>query len=94
MPAHTFTATMSARAIGPISLSLTPRWRSGIPYSVTTALDTNRDGLFTERPRGTRRHSQRTPPQFDLGARIAVAVGFGRGSHTGGTPAVDSVGSA
>jgi hypothetical protein len=84
-PSHMLTATANVRAFGPVSLSATPRWRSGFPYSLISGTDDNHDGLFTERPPGTPRHSQRTPAQFDLGIRLSFVAGLGRESASPGT---------
>jgi hypothetical protein len=77
-PAHTATTTMTARLPAGLHLTVTPQWRSGSPYSVTTGRDDNRDGLFTDRPPGIARNSERTPPQWEIGARLAFVTRFGR----------------
>lgn len=75
-PAHTATAALTIRA-GRLTLSLTPRWRSGIPYSITTGRDDNGDGLFTDRPAGAVRNGERTSAHWDLGGRVSYVLRFG-----------------
>ena len=77
-PAHAATSMVRARLAGALVVALSPRWRSGVPYTITSGRDENRDGLFTDRPPGVARNSARTPPQWDAGARISYTWQFGR----------------
>jgi hypothetical protein len=87
-PRHVATATLTARIPWNLSLALTPRWRSGAPFTITSGRDANGDGLFSDRPPGVARNSARTPPQWDLGARVAFVIRFG----TADTPTLPSAG--
>ena len=82
-PAHLLVGTVTARVIEPLTIALTPRWRSGLPYTITTGRDDNGDGLFTDRPAETPRNSARTPPHWEVGARVSFVVQFGRSDMTG-----------
>jgi hypothetical protein len=42
---------------------------SGMPYSITTGLDENRDGVANDRPAGVRRNSEQGPGYTDLDLR-------------------------
>lgn len=74
-PSHTVAASATMRA-GALVLTLTPRWRTGAPYTITT-LESD-DGLYTTRPPGVSRNSETTPAQCDVGLRIAYTVRLGR----------------
>ena len=87
-PRHVATAAVTARLFRELSISLMPRWRTGTPYSVTTGRDENGDGLFTDRPSALRRNSERTPAQWELGARVSFVMRFGRPD----APAISSAG--
>jgi hypothetical protein len=87
-PAHIATGMLTARIAKRLTISLLPRWRSGSPYTVTTGRDDNHDGLFTDRPSGVERNAGRTPPQLEVGARLAYTVPFG----TPEAPALPSAG--
>jgi hypothetical protein len=52
---------------------------SGVPYSLTTGLDTNRDGILNDRPLGVGRNTLRTPATASLDVRIAHEILFGAG---------------
>jgi len=84
-PRHRFGATFSTEVIKNLGVSLNARVQSGTPYNITTGRDNNGDGLFNDRPTGVGRNSALTPAQWDLGARVSYAVGFGkRPANTGG----------
>jgi hypothetical protein len=64
------------------TLALTQRWRSGQPYTITAP--ESPDGLFNTRPLHARRNGSTGPAQWDLGARLAWAVEFGRNARAAG----------
>lgn len=74
-PAHALTATIGVRWRS-FTVTLTPRWRSGTPYTVLAG-DLNGDGLYLERASGAGRGEARTPPQSELAIRIARGWAFG-----------------
>ncbi|MCC6162311.1 MAG: TonB-dependent receptor [Acidobacteria bacterium] len=62
------------------------RAMSGRPYTITTGLDTNQDGVINERPEGVGRNSERLPWQSNTDLRLSWTRGFGaRRGGTGGT---------
>jgi len=61
-----------AMRLAAFSFTVAPRWRSGMPYTITAG-DSN-DGLFTTRPPGVSRNSATTPPHCDIGVRIAYTI--------------------
>jgi hypothetical protein len=77
-PGHVLTASVTTRVIGPLALALTPRWRSGLPYTITTGRDDNGDGLFTDRPPGSTRNAARTTPHWEIDARLSFVLQLGR----------------
>jgi len=60
------------------------RMQSGSPYNITTGLDDNSDGVFSDRPAGVGRNAALTAWQWDIGARLSYAIGFGPQRQTGG----------
>jgi hypothetical protein len=67
---------LSAR-LGALRVGVSPQWRSGLPYTVTTGRDENGDGLFTDRQAGATRNGSRGPAHVEIGARIAFTRAFG-----------------
>jgi hypothetical protein len=77
-PSHAATATTTARVRGWLIVTLSGRWRSGVPYTITSGRDDNGDGLFTDRPEGVARNSARTEAAWDVGVRLSFVRRFGR----------------
>jgi hypothetical protein len=77
-PRHRFGASLTAQIVPDLGISVNARAQSGTPYNITTGIDTNGDGVFTDRPAGAGRNSALTPGQWDIGMRISYAIGFGR----------------
>jgi hypothetical protein len=85
-PRHRFNVTFSTQPIRNLSVNLTLRGQSGSPYTITTGLDNNRDGVFNDRPAGTGRNSVWTSGQWDIGGRVSYAIGFGGSASSSGGP--------
>jgi hypothetical protein len=83
-PRHRFGAQFSTQPVRDLGVSVTARAQSGTPYNITTGRDTNSDGVFNDRPAGVGRNSALTPGQWDLGARVSYALGFGQRPQSGG----------
>ena len=83
-PRHRFGAQFNTQPVRDFSVNLTARAQSGTPYNITTGLDNNRDGVFNDRPAGVGRNSALTAGQWDLGARVSYAIGFGEQSQAAG----------
>jgi hypothetical protein len=60
--------------------------QSGAPYTITTGLDTNKDGLFNERPDGVGRNTARGKATWTLSLRLQKQFGIGNrsGGNAGG----------
>jgi hypothetical protein len=95
---HAAVASVTARWRGVVA-TLMPRWRSGIPYTVTLP-EPGDDGLLNVRPTGVGRNASRTPAQADIGLRLTYIVGLGstreppdpeRPGNAAGTPPPGSV---
>jgi len=97
-PRHRLGAQFSTQLVAALGISLTARAQSGSPYNVTTGLDSNGDGLFNDRPDAVQRNSAWAPWQWDIGARLSYAIGFGKRpadtSGGGRTAVMVSVGGA
>ena len=61
------------------------QFNSALPYTVTTGLDTNQDGIFNERPDGVGRNASRGFSQFYQGAHVGWNIP--KGVAPPGTPA-------
>jgi len=68
-------AVANLRLPKPVSLAVTDAWHSSTPVNVTSGLDTDSDGLFTDRA-GRPRNSGRDPSynSLDVFAHRRVAV--------------------
>ncbi|HUK33633.1 MAG TPA: hypothetical protein VLV86_06970, partial [Vicinamibacterales bacterium] len=77
-----FTQPLFNRRIG---LSTYWQFASALPYTITTGIDTNGDGIFNERPDGVSRNSARGFAQFYQGAH--VGWNLPKGVAPPGTPA-------
>lgn len=82
-PRHRFGANANLRLTPNLSVAVTARAQAGMPYDITTSVDTNDDGQFTDRPEGTPRNSARTAAHWDVGGRISYAIGFGGAARRG-----------
>jgi hypothetical protein len=65
------------RPFGAFGVAVNVRGMSGAPYNITTGRDDNGDGVFNDRPAGTRRNAALTASQWDLGLRLSYSVSFG-----------------
>ena len=83
-PRHRAGGMVSLAPIRNLTFSVNARAQSGMPYNITTGFDENGDGLFTDRPDDVARNSARTAVQFDMGMRVAYAIGLGRPRAAGG----------
>jgi hypothetical protein len=77
-PRHRFGASFSTQILRDLGVSIMARAQSGTPYNITTGIDDNHDGVFGDRPAGVRRNSGLTTGQWDIGARLSYAIGFGQ----------------
>jgi hypothetical protein len=77
-PRHRVGGSFNTQPIRNLSLSVNVRAQSGTPYNVTAGVDTNGDGVFSDRPAGESRNSARTAAQWDLGMRVSYAIGIGK----------------
>ncbi len=92
VPTHRAGGMVSFAPIRDLTVTVNGRFQSGMPYTITTGLDENGDGLFTDRPDGVGRNSARTAAQWDLGMRVAYAIGFGVPRGAGGTGGGQTIG--
>jgi len=84
-PRHRAGGSINTAPIRNLSVMANLRAQSATPYTITTGVDTNNDGMFTDRPLGVARNSARTAMQWDLGLRVGYTIGLGpRRAATGG----------
>lgn len=79
-PAHAAIVSATLRLSQNTGVVLSPRWRSGVPYTITTGYDDNGDGFLVDRPAGRGRGDVRTGNLFELGIRLAHVIAFGPGA--------------
>ncbi len=75
---HTFGGSVNYDAPWGIKLGLSGRYRSAVPYNVTTGLDDNMDLNPNDRPAGVSRNSERGESAWGIDARLAKVIGLGR----------------
>ncbi len=85
MPRHRLGGLFNMRPMGNLTIGLSFRALSGMPYTVTTGADLNRDGVFNDRPAGVARNSALGAAHWDFGLRAAYSIYFGPRAQTGGT---------
>lgn len=84
-PRHRIGFNANLRPMPRLSIGVTIRGQSGQPYTVTTGVDSNGDGQFTERPDGVTAGSARTAAHWEIGGRASYAIGFGGPARRGGS---------
>ena len=85
-PRHRLSINFNMQPIAGISVAMSARAQSGLPYTITTGQDGNQDGVFNDRPAGVGRNSALTATQWDLGLRVAYTIGFGQSPAGSGGP--------
>ena len=85
-PRHRFNVAFNTMPITDLGVSLNLRAQSGTPYTLTTGVDGNADGVFNDRPEGVGRNTLVTDGQWDLGLRVSYAIGFGQRAAAAGGP--------
>jgi hypothetical protein len=74
---HRLAASVTSQAISHVTATLSLAANTGTPYTITSGLDTNGDGVFNDRPAGIGRNSVRGSEQYALSANISYALGLG-----------------
>lgn len=84
---HRVQAMLNLPLVWGIRTNMNVNAQSGVPYTITTGLDANRDGLLNERPAGVSRNSARGDATWTINLRVQKQFGIGtRGSGGGGFP--------
>ena len=83
VPRHVFSGIFNTTLVSTVRLGITVSGRTGTPYNVTTGRDDNGDTVFNDRPAGVRRNSAVSKGQWEVGARVSYAFGFGERPATG-----------
>jgi hypothetical protein len=83
-PRHRFGGQFNTQVVRNVGVSLSARYQSGTPYTITTGFDNNGDGVFNDRPAGVGRNSALAAGQWDIGARFSYAIGWGQRPTAGG----------
>ena len=57
--------------------------QSGVPYTITTGLDDNHDGVLNDRPAGVGRNTARGAATWTMNLRVSKTIGLGGGGVAG-----------
>jgi len=68
---HRFRALGTARSSFGIRIGFGIEAASGVPYSLTSGRDDNRDGIARERPEGVARNTLQGPDRFEIDVRLS-----------------------
>ena len=82
---HTFTASINSRLPRDVYLTTSFSANSGEIYNITTGMDDNKDGQFSDRPEGVRRNSETGPRFFAVGFNVSKAFQLNWGPGGGGS---------
>ncbi len=66
-----------------IRTSMNVNAQSGTPYTITTGLDNNQDGVLNDRPAGVGRNTARGNATWTMNLRVSKVIGIGGGGNTG-----------
>lgn len=86
VPRHQFSANVNSRLPLNVFLTTSIAVRSGNPYSVTTGLDNNGDGVINDRPPGAPRLSEIGPTYRSVSFNISKAFQVRRRVRNGAAP--------
>ena len=79
---HRLQAMVNVPTVFGIRTSMNINAQSGTPYTITTGLDDNKDGVLNDRPAGLGRNTARGTASWTMNLRVSKVIGIG-----GGTPA-------
>ena len=74
---HRFQVSISSQFVRNLSTSFNVVMSSGTPYTLQTGFDDNADLIFTDRPDGVGRNTERTSGQFSVNGNFSYAFTFG-----------------
>ena len=57
--------------------------QSGVPYTITTGFDDNRDGVLNDRPIGVGRNTARGAATWNMNLRVSKVIGLGGATAAG-----------
>jgi hypothetical protein len=80
---HRVQAMINVPMVFGIRTSMQVNAQSGSPYTITTGLDANKDGVLNDRPDGVGRNTARGTASWTMNMRLSKVIGLGGG----GTPA-------
>ncbi|HVZ23286.1 MAG TPA: carboxypeptidase regulatory-like domain-containing protein [Vicinamibacterales bacterium] len=67
-----------------VRLNVRTTAQSANPYTITTGIDNNRDGVINDRPEGVGRNTARGAGSWDVSTRVSRSFGFGGSRGDGG----------
>jgi hypothetical protein len=74
---HRFNAMINIPVPGDVRVNLRTNANSAPPYTITTGLDDNNDGVINDRPAGVGRNTARGSAYWDMSMRVSRSFGFG-----------------
>ena len=73
-----FHAGWSSQQLRNLNVNLNVNASTATPYTIRTGVDTNRDLLFTDRPEGVARNTERGSGQWTMNANVSYGWQFGK----------------
>jgi hypothetical protein len=80
---HRVQAMVNVPVVFGIRSTINVNAQSGVPYTITTGLDDNHDGVLNDRPIGVGRNTARTPATWTMNLRVSKVIGIGGGGASG-----------
>jgi len=82
---HRVQALVNVPIVFGIRTTMNVNAQSGVPYTITTGFDDNRDGVLNDRPVGVGRNTVRGAATWNMNLRVSKVIGLGAAAAAGPT---------
>jgi hypothetical protein len=82
---HRVQALVNVPIVYGIRTTMNVNAQSGVPYTITTGFDDNRDGVLNDRPVGVGRNTVRGAATWNMNLRVSKVIGLGAATAAGPT---------
>ena len=82
---HRVQAMVNVPMVYGIRTTMNVTAQSGVPYTITTGLDDNHDGVLNDRPAGEGRNTARGAATWNMNLRVSKVIGLGGATAAGPT---------
>jgi len=82
---HRVQALVNVPIVYGIRTTVNVNAQSGVPYTITTGFDDNRDGVLNDRPVGVGRNTVRGAATWNMNLRVSKVIGLGAATAAGPT---------